>query len=97
MRRLRALGLLPHFLVFVALAMALLKMGLISGWDLIIDNSLLAAWYRHNPDAARSWPWRHRGRVFGYKVHSIFCRWSYVPLLFVVTPANAHDGPLAIL
>ena len=85
-RRLRALGLLPYFLIFVALVSALLKMGIIKGWDLIIDSSLLAAW---------SWPAR-KGRVFGYKVHTILCRWSYLPLLFVVTPANRHDGPLAI-
>jgi hypothetical protein len=29
-------------------------------------------------------------------VHTILCRWSYLPLLFVVTPANCHEGPLAI-
>jgi hypothetical protein len=40
------------------------------------------------------YPWK--GRVFGYKVHTILCRWSYLPLLFVVTPANCNDGPLAI-
>ncbi len=95
-RRLRALGLLPYFLVFVALVTALLKMGVIKGWDLIIDSSLLAAWYHRDPEAAWSWPSAHKGRVFGYKVHTILCRWSYLPLLFVVTPANANDGPLAI-
>jgi hypothetical protein len=95
-RRLRALGLLPYFLIFVALVMALLKMGLIKGWDLIIDSSLLAAWYHDDPDAAWSWPSKWKGRVFGYKVHTILCRWSYLPLLFVVTPANCNDGPLAI-
>jgi hypothetical protein len=95
-RRLRALGLLPYFLIFVALVTALLKMGLIKGWDLIIDSSLLAAWYHDDPDAAWSWPSRWKGRVFGYKVHTILCRWSYLPLLFVVTPANRNDGPLAI-
>lgn len=95
-RRLRALGLLPYFLLFVALVTALLRMGLIKGWDLIIDSSLLAAWYHHDPDAAWSWPSAWKGRVFGYKVHTILCRWSYLPLLFVVTPANYNDGPLAI-
>ncbi|HUV89037.1 MAG TPA: transposase [Anaerolineae bacterium] len=95
-RRLRELGLLPYFLGFVALVLALLKMGLIQGWDLIIDSSLLAAWYHHDPDAAWSWPTKWKGRIFGYKVHTILCRWSYLPLFFVVTPANAHDGPLAI-
>ena len=95
-RRLRALGLLPYFLIFVALVIALLKMGVIKGWDLIIDSSLLAAWYHDDPDAAWSWPSKGKGRVFGYKVHTILCRWSYLPLFFVVTPANRNDGPLAI-
>jgi hypothetical protein len=95
-RRLRDLGLLPYFLIFVALVMALLNMGVIKGWDLIIDSSLLAAWYQDDPDAAWSWPSKWKGRVFGYKVHTILCRWSYLPLLFVVTPANRNDGPLAI-
>jgi len=95
-RRLRTLGSLPYFLIFVALVTALLKMGLIKGWDLIIDSSLLAAWYHDDPGAAWSWPSAWKGRVFGYKVHTILCRWSYLPLLFVVTPANRHDGPLAI-
>jgi hypothetical protein len=95
-RRLRALGLVPYFLIFVALVTALLRMGLIKGWDLIIDSSLLAAWYHDDPDAAWSWPSKWKGRVFGYKVHTILCRWSYLPLFFVVTPANRHDGPLAI-
>jgi hypothetical protein len=95
-RRLRELGLLPYFLIFIALVAALLKMGLIQGWDLIIDSSLLAAWYHHDPGAAWSWPTKWKGRVFGYKVHTILCRWSYLPVFFVVTPANCSDGPLAI-
>ena len=95
-RRLRALGGAPYFLIFVALVAALLKMGLIKGWDLIIDSSLLAAWYHDDPDAAWSWPTKWTGHVFGYKVHTILCRWSYLPLFFVVTPANRNDGPLAI-
>jgi len=95
-RRLKALGLLPYFLIFIALVAALLRMGLIKGWDLIIDSSLLVAWYHHDPDAAWSWPAKGKGRIFGYKVHTILCCWSYLPLFFVVTPANCNDGPLAI-
>jgi hypothetical protein len=95
-RRLRALGLLPYFLIFIVLVAALLRLGVIKGWDLIIDSSLLAAWYHRDPGAAWSWPSPGKGRIFGYKVHTILCRWSYLPLFFVVTPANCNDGPLAI-
>ena len=63
---------------------------------MIIDSSLLAAWYHHDPGAAWSWPSPGKGRIFGYKVHTILCRWSYLPLFFVVTPAKCNDGPLAI-
>lgn len=45
---------MPYFLIFVALVIVLLRMGLIKGWDLIIDRSLLAAWYQGGPDAAWS-------------------------------------------
>ncbi len=94
-RRLRALGLLPYFLIFIALVGALLRLGVIKGWDLMIDSRLLAAWYHDDPGAAWSWP-THKGRIFGSKVHTILCRWSCLPLFFVVTPAHRHDGPLAM-
>lgn len=95
-RRVRALGLLPYFLFFVALVMALIRLGVIEGWDLIIDSSYLAAWYKKDPDAGWSHPFKKKPRIFGYKIHSVICRWSYLPLFFVITPANAADGPLAI-
>jgi hypothetical protein len=94
-RRLRALGLLPYFLILFVLVATLLKTGLIKGWDLITDSSLLAARYHDEPDAAWSWPSRHKRRVFGYKVHTILCRCPCLPLFVVLTPANRHDGPLA--
>jgi hypothetical protein len=95
-RRLRALGLWPYFLLFVVLVGALLKLGLIKGWDLIIDSSLLTAWYHDDPAAAWSWPAPWKGSIFGYKVHTILCRCSYLPLFFVLTPANCADGTVAI-
>jgi len=95
-RRIRNLGLLPYFLFFVALVAALIRLGLIKGYDLIIDSSLLEAWYKDDPDAKWSYPGRRKGSIFGYKIHSIICRWSYLPVFFVITPANANDGPLAI-
>jgi hypothetical protein len=80
-------------LVTHGLVAALLRMGLIQDWDLIIDSSLLAAWRHDAPDATWSWPSAWKGRVFGYKVHTILSRWSYLPLLFAVTPAHRNDGP----
>ena len=37
-------------MIFIVLVAALHKMGLIKGWDLIIDSSLLAAWSPDDPD-----------------------------------------------
>ena len=95
-RRVRNLGLLPYFLFFIALVAALIRLGLIKGYDLIIDSSLLQAWYKDDPDARWSYPNRRKGSIFGYKIHSIICRWSYLPVFFVITPANINDGSLAI-
>jgi hypothetical protein len=41
-RRIRGLGLLPY-LFFVALVMTLLRLGVIRGWDVILDSSYLDA------------------------------------------------------
>jgi hypothetical protein len=38
-----ALGLLLYFLFFVALLMTLLHLGVIRGWDMILDSSYLDA------------------------------------------------------
>jgi hypothetical protein len=73
-RRVRALGLLPYFLFFAALVMALIRLGIIEGWDLIVDSSYLAAWYKNDPDAGWSRPFKEKRRVFGYKIHSVICR-----------------------
>ena len=85
-RRVRALGLLPYFLFFVALVWTLLRLGVISGWDLIVDRSYLDAGYHADPDAAWGRPLARQARRFGYKIHSVICRWSYLPLLLVITP-----------
>jgi IS5 family transposase len=31
----------------------------------------------------------------GYRVHTLLCRGSGLPLHFLVSPANAHDAPFA--
>lgn len=29
-------------------------------------------------------------------MHTLLCRWAELPIMFLVTPANRHDSPLAI-
>ncbi|MDA8188233.1 MAG: transposase [Dehalococcoidales bacterium] len=95
-RRSRQLGLWPYFFFFIALVWQLLRVGAISGRQLILDGSLLKAWYRRDPDAALAG--RRRGPpTYGYKIHAVVDRWSYLPLLFVITPASVHEMAMAAL
>lgn len=95
-RRLRRLGLFPYFVFFVSLVMELVTLGVIRGDDLIIDSTFLRAWSLK--DTAAGWYYRagQKADRFGFKVHTILCRWSTLPVLFVVTPANWHDSVVAI-
>ena len=74
---------------------------LITGHDLIIDSApLLAcilAWRRRDPDASVGHaPHYHpRPLLLGYRVHTLLCRGSGLPLLFFLAPANGHDAPFA--
>ena len=70
---------------------------LISGRDLIIDSAPILAWRRRDPDAAVGHAPHHHARplLLGYRVHSLLCRGSGLPLLFFLAPANSHDAPFA--
>ena len=95
-RRLKQLGLLPYFCFFVTLVVELVSLGVIRGDDLIIDSTFLRAWSLH--DTAAGWYFKgaEAAERYGFKVHTILCRWSTLPVLFVVTPANWHDSRVAI-
>jgi hypothetical protein len=86
-----ALGVLPFLFFFLALVGQLIKLGLITGQELIVDSSLLAAWRQADPGA--TWQ-KYAGRspVFGYKVHTLLCRQADLPLFVLVTPAHVHDS-----
>jgi hypothetical protein len=93
-RRGRRLGLWPFLFFFLGLAWQLVRAGAVSGRELILDASLLRAWYRRDPGADLAG--RRGGRAtFGYKIHAVVDRWTHLPLLFVLTPASAHEAPLA--
>jgi len=85
-----ALGLLPYLFFFLALVGQLIRLGLITGQELIVDSSLLAAWRHADPGA--TWQ-KYAGRrpVFGYKVHTLLCRQADLPVFVIVTPAHVHD------
>lgn len=88
--RLRALGPVPFLLSLLWAVRCLMAHGVITGRDLIIDSTTGLAWYQADLEAAYSW-----AKHFGYKVHTILCRQSCLPLWFLVTPAHRNDGVFA--
>lgn len=82
------------FVVSVRLA---IQRRLIRARDLIIDSAPLLAWRRADPDAA----WGHapahhpRSLLQGYRVHTLICRGSGLPVHFLLSRANVHDAPFA--
>ena len=70
---------------------------LISARDLIIDSAPILAWRRTDPDAAVGHaPAQHpRPLLRGYRVHTLLCRGSGLPIFFLLSRANVHDAPFA--
>src|SRR5215467_15246364 len=66
---------------------------LIGGRDLIVDSAPVLAWRRADPDAAVGHAPHHHARPLlrGYRVHTLLCRASGLPVLFWLAPANYHD------
>ncbi|HXV98658.1 MAG TPA: transposase [Anaerolineae bacterium] len=94
--RRRAIGVLPFWFLFIAFVAQLIYLGVITGTDVILDATTLQAWFRHDPEAKWSFPKPWKGSVWGYKVHTLLCRWSQLPVMFLVTPAHRQDSPFAI-
>jgi Transposase DDE domain len=87
---------LPEAL-FVLSVLVAIRTRLIGARDLIIDSAPILAWRRADPDAAYGHaPAQHpRPLLRGYRVHTLICRGSGLPLFFLLSPANVHDAPFA--
>ena len=94
--RRKALGIWPFWFFFIGMVAQLSRMRIIHGVDVVIDSTTQKVWFHHDPDANWSFPKPWKGSTWGYKVHTLLCRWSELPILFLVTPANWHDSPVAI-
>jgi transposase len=91
-----ALGVLPFFFFFLGLVAQLIRLGVVTGRELIVDASLLPAWYRADPGA--TWQkYAKKAAVFGYKVHTVLCRQADLPIFILVTPAHVHDSQVGWL
>jgi DDE family transposase len=96
-RRAAQAGAPPGESLLVVLVRLALHRHLIGGRDLIIDSAPILAWRRTDPDAAVGHAPHHHARplLLGYRVHTLLCRGSGLPLLFFLAPANGHDAPFA--
>jgi len=95
-RTARAGASVAEALLVVVVRLALQRR-LIGARDLIVDSAPILAWRRADPDAAVGHAPAHHPRPLlrGYRVHTLLCRGSGLPLLFLLSPANAHDAPFA--
>ncbi|MBO0783672.1 MAG: transposase, partial [Ktedonobacteraceae bacterium] len=87
---------LPEAL-FILTVLTAIRRRLMNARDLIIDSVPILAWRRTDPDAAFGHaPAQHpRPLLRGYRVHTLICRGSGLPLFFLLSSANVHDAPFA--
>lgn len=83
--------------LFIFTVLTAIRRRLIGARDLIIDSAPILAWHRADPDAAVGHaPAQHpRPLLRGYRVHTLLCRGSGLPVFFLLSPANVHDAPFA--
>lgn len=95
-KRWQAAGAPPFETLFVLTVWRAVRCRLIGARDLIIDSAPILAWRRSDPDAAAGHAPAHHPRPLlrGYRVHTLLCRGSGLPVHFLVSPANCHDAPL---
>ena len=96
-KRRHAAGAPLHESLFVLVVLQALRRRLIGARDLIIDSAPILAWRRRDPDAAFGHAPAHHPRPLlrGFRVHTLICRGSGLPLFFLLSPANSHDAPFA--
>lgn len=96
-KRWQAAGAPPFKTLFVLSVWCAVRIRLIGARDLIIDSAPILAWRRSDPDVSTGHaPTYHpRPLLRGYRVHTLLCRGSRLPVHFLVAPANLHDAPFA--
>lgn len=94
--RRRHLGIFPFWLFFIGMVGQLVRMAVIKGTDVILDATTQKIWFQEDPEAGWSFPKPGKGSVWGYKVHTVLCRWSELPVMFLITAANRQELLVAI-
>jgi hypothetical protein len=96
-KRQAAAGAPPCEMLLVVVVREALRQRIISARDVIIDSTPLRAWRRQDPDALVGHaPAHHLVRfLHGFRVHTLLCRGSGLPLLVRVSGAQRHAAPFA--
>lgn len=83
--------------LFVLTVQRAIRSRLIGARDLIIDSAPISAWRRRDPDATFGHAPAHHPRSLlrGFRVHTLICRGSGLPLFFLLSPAHSHAAPFA--
>lgn len=86
-----------HESLFVLTVLVAIRRRLIGARDLIIDSAPILAWRRADPDAAVGHAPAHHPRPLlrGYRVHTLLCWGSGLPVFYLLFPAIVHDAPFA--
>ncbi len=87
----------PYEVLFVQTVRAAIRTRLIGARDLILDSAPIKAWCQRDPDAATGHAPAHHPTTFlrGFRLHTLICRGSGLPVAFRLAPANGHDAPFA--
>jgi hypothetical protein len=83
--------------LFILSVLEAIRRRLMGARDLIIDSAPILAWRSTDADAAIVHAPAHHPRPLlrGYRVHTLLCRGTGLPLFFLLSPANVHDAPFA--
>lgn len=91
------LGAPAYEALFVQVVRQAIRDRLIGARDLILDSAPIKVWRRTDPDARIGHAPAHHPTAFlrGFRLHTLICRGSGLPIAFRLAPANGHDAPFA--
>ena len=96
-KRAARLGAPAYEVLFIQAVRQALRTRLIGARDLILDSAPIKAWRVADPDAQVGHAPAHHPSAWlrGFRLHTLICRGSGLPIAFRLAPANRHDAPFA--
>jgi transposase len=96
-KRAARLGAPAYEVLFIQTVRQALRTRLIGARDLMLDSAPIKAWRLADPDAQVGHAPAHHPSAWlrGFRLHTLICRGSGLPIAFRLAPANRHDAPFA--